>query len=228
MFGVLMDAAQEAISSMRPAKFGYACTDSYVNTSRNVDYAAKDGGFECRTGNNGAGDVDRTLFLAKFEGEDGAPIAFFMNYAVHNCIMHSNTIFDGKLAISSDLGGNISQKLEEQNPGAVALWTSGAAGDVNPVLMNEVYYPNADDGTFVCELLGGDQTLFLRVMTGRHYMDVMTALKQIRCDQNSPELSGCIKWVYYTGSEVSGKVGRDRGGEGRSGLSDQTSWCAHR
>ncbi len=195
----LMNAAGDAIASMRPARFGYACTDSYVNISRNVDYAAKDGGIDCQTGNNGSGDVDRTLFAAKFETEDGAPIAFFLNYAVHNCILHRNTICNGKLALSSDLGGNISQKLEEQNPGAVALWTSGAAGDVNPVLMNEIYYPSTEDGCFVTELLTGDQTLFLRVMVARHYADVMAAVKQIRCTETAVQLAGLVKWVKTPG-----------------------------
>lgn len=199
LFGVLTEAVQEALSSMQVAKFGYACTESYVNTNRNVDYPAKDGGTDCSVGNNGSGDVDHTLFLARFETESGSPIAFFMNYAVHNCVMHCNTMFDGKLAISSDLGGNISQKLEEQHPGAVALWTSGAAGDVNPVLMNEICYPSVDDGTCVTEQLGGDQTLFLRILTGRHYMDVTRALQQIKCDQESPRLAGCIQWISTPG-----------------------------
>lgn len=195
----LIKAADQAIASMRPARFGWACSDSYVNINRNVNYTARDGGIECQTGNNGSGDVDHTLFAAKFETEDGAPIAFFLNYAVHNCILHRNTICGGKLAISSDLGGNISRKLEEQNPGAVALWTSGAAGDVNPVLMNEIYYPSTEDGSFVSELLTGDQTLFLRVMVARHYADVLAAVNAIRCTERAPKLAGAVKWVTTPG-----------------------------
>lgn len=199
LFDALMEAAGEAAASMRPAKFGYACADSYVNVNRNVNYTARDGGIDCEVGYNGSGDVDRTLFLARFEGEDGLPIAFFMNYAVHNCVLHQNTIFDGKLAVSSDLGGNVSQKLEEKNPGAVALWTSGAAGDVNPVLMNEMCYPSVEDGSYVAEQLAGDQTLFLRVMVSRHYADVAAALKKITCDQSSAELTALVKWVETPG-----------------------------
>ena len=199
LFQALIAAADEAVASLQPAKFGYACTDSYVNVNRNVDYAAEDGGLICGIGCNGAGDVDRTLFLAKFEGENGSPIAFFLNYAVHNCILHQNTICNGKLAISSDLGGNISQKLEEQNPGSVALWTSGAAGDVNPILMNEICYPSTDNGSCVTEQLAGDQTLFLRMMVSRHYADVTTALRKIECNQSSAKLAGQISWVKTPG-----------------------------
>lgn len=201
LFERLMAAAGEAVASMRPAKFGYACTDSYVNVNRNVDYAAPDGTAVCAVGCNGAGDVDRTLFAARFETEDGAPIAFFLNYAVHNCILHRNTIFDGKLAISSDLGGNISRKLEERYPGAVALWTSGAAGDVNPVLMNEICYPSTRDGSYTAEQLGGDQTLFLRIMVARHYADVVSTLKKIVCGSSSAELAGLVRWVRTPGRE---------------------------
>lgn len=211
VFAAMTEAVEEAISSLRPAKFGYACTDSYVNVNRNCDYAVKGGGVSCDTGHNGAGDVDRTLFLAKFEAEDGSPIAFFMNYAVHNCVMHMNTIGDGKLAISSDLGGNVSQKLEEQNPGAVALWTSGAAGDVNPILMNAMYYPSMEDGSFTTEVLSGDQTLFLRVLTSRHYADVKRALEQITCDTTELALGSIVTWVKTPGRNLPGEEYDEQG-----------------
>ena len=199
LFDKLMAAAETALTSLQPAKFGYACTDSYLNVSRNVDYAAMDGTTVCEVGYNGGGDVDRTLFLAKFETLDGAPIAFWINYAVHNCILHQNTICNGKLAISSDLGGNVSQALERQNPDAVALWTSGAAGDVNPILMNEISYPGVPDGNCVTEQLAGDETLFLRIMVGRHYADVQNTLRRIECVSSCVPLAGLVRWVRTPG-----------------------------
>ncbi len=39
-------------------------------------------------------------------------------------------------AIHPDIGGLVSQYIEANNPDAVALWVSGAAGDQNPVLRN--------------------------------------------------------------------------------------------
>lgn len=195
----LTAAAEEALSSLQIARFGYACGDSYINVSRNCTYRDQDGCPVCNVGINGTGDVDHTLFAARFETEDGTPIAFLMNYAVHNCIMHQNTMFDGKLAISSDLGGNVSQLLEKHHPGAVAMWTSGAAGDVNPMLMNAVSYPDTEDGTYVEEQLTGDQTLFLRTMTARHYADVRAVVEKIRCGEDAAQLAGGIQWVKTPG-----------------------------
>lgn len=205
LFDILMSAAVEAFASMKQAKFGYACTNSYVNANRNVDYPTKDGGVACELGINGEADVDRTLFVGKFEDESGITIAYFMNYAVHNCVMHGNTMFEGKLGISADLGGNISKLLERQEPGSVALWTSGAAGDVNPVLMNEIYFPSIADGCFTSEMLQGDQLLFLRVMMGRHYADVKSAIGKITCDRPDVELASSVKWIETPGRQVPGE-----------------------
>lgn len=47
----------------------------------------------------------------------------------------------GNAAVHPDIGGQVSQYVEYNNPGAVALWMSGAAGDQNPVLRNCMNYP---------------------------------------------------------------------------------------
>ena len=198
LLNTLIEAVQEAICSMRPAKFGYSCGKSYVNVNRNVDYVSKQGKV-CAIGNNFDADADHDLFIGRLETEEGTPIAFLVNYAVHNCIMHQNTMCDGKLAITSDLGGNISQRLEQDYPGVVALWTSGAAGDVNPILMNEVCHPDIEGNGPTSEMLSGDQTLFLRTMVTRHYADVQTVLKEIQCKHSVMELDAQIKWISTPG-----------------------------
>lgn len=53
--------------------------------------------------------------------------------------------------ISGDVAGRISTWLEEAYPGTVAIWSSGAAGDVDPVLFNAVLYPDHRDGSYVKE-----------------------------------------------------------------------------
>ena len=61
----------------------------------------------------------------KFESLAGSPIALIMNYGVH-C-----TVFGPKnLRLSGDLGGAASHYVEERlGGGAVAVFSSGAAGD---------------------------------------------------------------------------------------------------
>lgn len=190
----LFQAAEKAFDSMKPVRFGCSTAESYINVNRNVDYA--DG---CFPGYNSTGDVDRKLTAAMFADEKGVPVAYMLNYAVHNAVMHRNTAADGMLGVSADLGGNICKKLEEENPGAVAVWTSGAAGDVNPVLMNEVCYPDPVSGKKVTAYISGDQILPLRILLGYHLEDVKKAISTIVPGQENPVLGGTVRWVYTPG-----------------------------
>ncbi len=60
---------------------------------------------------------------------------------VENATVADGGIVVGNAAVHPDIGGQVSQYVEYNNPGAVALWMSGAAGDQNPVLRNCMNYP---------------------------------------------------------------------------------------
>ena len=66
--------------------------------------------------------------MVKIESVSGELIAVYMNYA-----MHAVSLFlDGK--VSGDFPGAAERYIERlYNDKAVALWTSGAAGDQNPL-----------------------------------------------------------------------------------------------
>lgn len=139
----MLAAASEAIATLRPSTFGIGYGKSYINVNRNQMYHTRhaDGTetVECGLGVNPEGPSDKTLFVAAFEGVDGRPVAYLVNYAVHAVVMHANRCFGDLMAISGDIPGNVCSLLEENHPGAVALWSSGAAGDQNTVMMNQGY-----------------------------------------------------------------------------------------
>lgn len=206
IFDVLHRCVDQAIEGMRPARVGYATGESYINVHRNQEYTYMDENGALHNvlalGVNPKQWVDRTLFAMRFEDLQESPIAFFLNYPVHNCVMHANQCCDGKLGISSDIGGNICRFLEEANPGATAIWSSGAAGDVNPLASNEAYYPNPQTGKMQEFITPGGDYSMLTVLAARHYADVQAVLRNITCSTTSIELHGLIDWIYTPGRDV--------------------------
>jgi hypothetical protein len=133
------DAALEAVrlakANLRPARFGVGTGTAYVNINRRE--LTPDRGWWL--GYNPDGPSDKTVTVLKFEDTSRKPIALFINYAVHGTVMGSQNY-----QITGDLPGATSRYIEQHyargaaqpagdSPPVVALWTSGAAGDQNPV-----------------------------------------------------------------------------------------------
>lgn len=182
----MMEAVDEAVGNMRPAKMGYNYGKCYINVNRNQDYVSKsaDGSecFEHALGYNAEKPVDHTVFAAEFRDlETDKPIAFLVNYAVHCVVMIWNNMGDGKLGISGDIAGNVSRYLESEYEGAVAMWSSGAAGDVNPIMMNQSYYPDPKTGRSLLYPIPGIETpkMMLQILAARHYADVLRTIQGI-------------------------------------------------
>ena len=197
----LFRCADEALAALRPARMGCAYGQSFVNVNRNANftYTAPDGGvfpFVSEAMNWGA-PVDRTLLAIRFEDLAGEPIAFFVNYPVHCCLMFLNN-FDGKgsMGVSGDIAGSVSRLLEQKFPGAVAVWSSGAAGDVDPVLFNVFIYPDPADGHCVKEPITSWQVSAqqLRMIVGWHFKDVCDTLNKIQCAQTDVPLASALEW----------------------------------
>lgn len=199
----VQDAVKDAVASQQPAKVGWNTGESYVNINRLQDYMVRDEGGKAEVrvglGQNPAVPVDRGLFVLKVEDTDGNMIACLTNYAVHNCVMIGNRCAsNGGTLLSSDLGGNVSQMLEENFSGCVALWTSGAAGDVNPIMSNEIFYPDPKTGAQTSyQIPPKDDTpiMMLKVLAARHYADVLRVLEGIVCSQENLSVTGMVEWA---------------------------------
>lgn len=85
-------------------------------------------------GPNYEGPSDKTVAVVKFETLNGDPIAVYYNYA-----MHAVTV--GQLdKVSADAPGATSRYIEDSfNDRIVAAWSSGAAGDQNPIYFQQTY-----------------------------------------------------------------------------------------
>lgn len=196
----LLKAAKKALSSLQPARLGTGRADSYLNVNRNQHYIVKGSDRKdydlMGLGADPTGDVDRSVFVMKLESLEGETIALFINYAMHNVVMICNEPNgDGLVGISADVGGNVSRSLEEQF-GGVAVWSSGPAGDVNPIMMNQYYYPDPVTGAQCEEKIHDAQAAvgMLKIMAGRHVEDVKGILRTLRCEETDARLGGTVAW----------------------------------
>lgn len=123
----LVAAAKQAKARMQSARIGFGTGNLYLNVNRdaideqsrlwsqepNLDYPS-----------------DKTLAVVKIESTNGELIAVYMNYAMHAVSLFLN----GK--VSGDFPGEAERYIERTfGDKVVALWTSGAAGDQNPLYL---------------------------------------------------------------------------------------------
>ena len=148
----LVDATVEVVklakANLQPARMGIGTGTANVNINRR-EFSAERG---WTLGYNPAGPSDKTVTVLRFDALSGKPIALFINYAVHVVVMGpENYQISGDLAGAtsryvenyyrrkpeetprSDAGPAIRLAPEAATDGVVAVWTSGAAGDQNPV-----------------------------------------------------------------------------------------------
>ena len=132
------DSAQKIVESvrlaqqrLRPARMGYGTGVSYINVNRQIVDPKTGRWWE---GPNYEGPSDKTVAVLKFETLTGEPIAVYYNYAVH-------AVIAGQLdQVSADIPGAASRYVEESFDGRiVAAWSSGAAGDQNPIYYQQTY-----------------------------------------------------------------------------------------
>ena len=121
----IAESVRQARSSLQPAKIGFGTGTAKVNMNRRAPNG--EGGW--MLGNNPDGVSDKTVAVVRIDTLAGEPFAILSNYAVHGTVMGP-----GNLDVSSDLPGAASRYVERHFGGKViAPWTSGTAGDQDPI-----------------------------------------------------------------------------------------------
>jgi neutral ceramidase len=158
-----VEVIRKARENLQPAKIGIGTGKANVNVNRR-EYSPETGWW---LGYNPEGPSDKTVTVIRFDALSGKPIALLINYAVHAVVMggendqisgdlagatsrYVESYYRGKAddAPRSDAGAAIQLRPEKTSESVVALWTSGAAGDQNPISLSR-----ASDFTMV-ESLG--------------------------------------------------------------------------
>ena len=127
----IVESVRLAKQRLTAARIGYGTGVSFINVNRQIVDPKTGRWWE---GANYDGPSDKTVAVLTFEGLDGSPIAVYYNYAVH-------AVLAGQLdQISADIPGAASRYVEESfDDRIVALWSSGAAGDQNPIYYQQTY-----------------------------------------------------------------------------------------
>jgi neutral ceramidase len=129
--GKIVEAARLARQKLVPARVGYGTGESFINVNRQITDPKTGKWWE---GPNREGPSDKTVAVLKFESVNGEPLAVYFNYAVHGVIA-------GQLdQISGDIPGASERYIEDAFGGAVvAVWSTGASGDQNPIYFQQTY-----------------------------------------------------------------------------------------
>ncbi|AMV36492.1 neutral/alkaline non-lysosomal ceramidase N-terminal domain-containing protein [Planctomyces sp. SH-PL62] len=118
----LVATAGAAIAALRPVSLAFGEGEVSFAINRREKTAS---GF--RIGRNPDGPVDRAVPVLRAVADDGSLVAVLFGYACHN-----TTLTDKIMTISGDYAGFAQAKLEDDHPGAVALFVMGCGGDANP------------------------------------------------------------------------------------------------
>jgi len=146
-----VEVIRKAKETLQPAQIGIGTGKANVNVNRR-EYSPETGWW---LGYNPEGPSDKTVTVVRFEALSGKPIALLINYAVHAVVMggendqisgdlagatsrYVESYYRGKAedAPRSDAGAAIQLGPEKTSEGVVALWTSSAAGDQNPISLS--------------------------------------------------------------------------------------------
>ena len=127
----IFESVKLAQQNMVNARIGYGTGISYVNVNRNmIDPKTRRWWEEP----NYDGPSDKTVAVVNIESLSGQPIAVYYNYAVHPVLV-------GQLdMISADIPGAASRYIEDSlDDKIIAVWSSGASGDQNPIYYQQTY-----------------------------------------------------------------------------------------
>lgn len=130
----IMKAVAQAQQQLEPVRVGAGNGQAYVNMNRDE---ASAGGFIL--GQDPEGPSDKTVRVVGFFRSDGSPLAILANYAVHAVSLYSsNTAGEHAAMVSADIPGVADRFVDEHYAAqhTRTFWTSGAAGDQNPILMS--------------------------------------------------------------------------------------------
>lgn len=185
-------ACKEAVESMRPARYGYGETVSNINVNRNL-YSF--GGYWVE-GRNMDGYSDKTLSILKFVDMEGKLIAAFLNHATHATNIYMLKDIDHKAKTSGNFTGIACRFVEEHyGDGAVAMWTSGAAGNQNPLLSHGLQYEFSDGWTTQMQYPDGTGYMQMEYMGRWHGADCCKGLDAIKHYSDKMPVSHLVKHI---------------------------------
>src|SRR5712672_5289 len=142
----MLAAIEQAQHRLEAVRVGTGNGLAYINMNQDEPNA---NGFIL--GQDPEGPSDKTVRVVGFLRADGSPLAIIANYAVHAVSLYSSdTAGEHAAQVSADIPGVVDRFVDDHYGPlrTETFWTSGAAGDQNPILMSFHAEPQSD-GTIV-------------------------------------------------------------------------------
>lgn len=137
----VMTAVQQAAGRQEAVRIGRGDGQAFININRDEAVGAV-----FTLGQDPRGPSDKTVRVVGLYRDDGSPLAILANYAVHAVSLHSSKTAPGGdgAMVSADIPGVADAYVDDHygRDRTMTFWTSGAAGDQNPILMS--YYSEPD------------------------------------------------------------------------------------
>jgi neutral ceramidase len=114
--------AGEALARMEPASLSYGVGRAHFALNRREPTATG-----IRLGKNPAGPTDESVPILRVQNAGGKALAIVFGYACHN-----TTLRPDMMKIAADFAGYAQDRIEADNPGSLALFVTGCAGDADP------------------------------------------------------------------------------------------------
>ena len=118
----LVDVVGAALAKMEPASLSYGVGRAHFALNRREPTAKG-----IKLGKNPAGPTDESVPILRVQDAGGKPLAVVFGYACHN-----TTLRPDMMKIDPDYAGYAQDRVEADNPGAMALFVTGCAGDADP------------------------------------------------------------------------------------------------
>ena len=127
----IVQSVREAKAHLQPARIGYGTGVSYLNVNRDTIDPKTHRWWE---GPNYDAPSDKTVAVMTISALNGSPLAVYYNYAMHGVTV-------GMLdQVSGDAPGATSRYIENSfDDKVVAVWSTGASGDQNPLYFQQTY-----------------------------------------------------------------------------------------
>lgn len=194
-------AIGEAMANLRPARYGFGTGESYINTNR--DQLFEDGFW--MQGQNYQGFSDKTLAVMKFVDEDDKLIGAVLNYCCHGTCAFTRRDTDGKVKATPEFTGLACDYISERFGGdPVILWSSGAAGDQNPLFSSEGF-PRVYEKDGYSESIDtpdGTQYIIQRHWGYTHAIDAIKVLNSIECKRGTMKIHTADTVVELEGQKA--------------------------
>lgn len=194
-------AASQAVSNMQPASIGYGEYQSKINENE-ITGKSKLG---LINDSEGIGYCDQTLDVIEFSDRKGKLIAAIMNHCTHAVFCMSDKI-EGKSFTSGNFPGIASRFVEEYyGGGAVAVWTSGAAGNQRPIFSNRLQYAYTDGYIGKVSLPEGSDRMMMEQTGRQHGVDAVNCINSITAGKEDIVIKHVKKSILLPNQKRSGE-----------------------